>query len=122
MSREQLATIGVTSESLGQMIVEGDYITPIVEEAGCAVAFAMAQVSECCVFAVFVLPGHEKRGYGRAVLEAAEAGLRNRGVKRAWLNTAKDPDFRAHGFYQHLGWAHVSFMPDGQARYEKEFG
>ncbi len=65
MSREQLAKAGITLESVKAMIEGGDYITKIAEEDGKAVAFCMAQVSEKYVFAVFVRPVHENKGYGR---------------------------------------------------------
>ena len=111
--------IGVNSESLAQMISSGDSITPVVEASGSAVAFAMAEISRAFVFAVFVRPGCEAMGYGRAALEAAESGLRANGVTCAWLTTGKDLGFRAHGFYRHLGWKHTGYVPDGQAKYEK---
>ncbi len=122
MSREQLAKAGITLESVKAMIEGGDYITKIAEEDGKAVAFCMAQVSEKYVFAVFVRPVHENKGYGRAALEATETGMRERGVYRACLCTGSDASLRSYGFYRHLGWRRVGLMPDGQAKFEKDLG
>jgi len=120
MSREQLARANISNASLERMITGGDYITPVIEVDGRPVAFAMAQVSEGYLFALFVRPGYENIGLGRAALAAAEAGMRARGVGQAWLSTGRDESWRAHGFYRHFGWKHAGFMPDGQAKYEKE--
>jgi GNAT superfamily N-acetyltransferase len=119
MSRKQLARANISSASLERMITGGDYVTPVVEAGGQAVAFAMAQVSRGYLFALFVRPGHEKKGFGKTALQAAEAGLRERGVRFAWLSTGQDESLRAHGFYRHLGWTQTGFMSDGQAKYEK---
>lgn len=120
MSRKELARFGITPASVKEMIVGGDTVTSLVEEDGLAVAFALGQVSCGSVFAVFVRPGHEDRGYGKAVLQRVEAELQHRGVRYGSLSTGPEAGWRAHGFYRHLGWIHMGFMKDGQARYEKE--
>lgn len=118
-SRAELAALGIDAESIRAAIERGDYITTIAEIDGRAVGFSMAQISAGYVFATFVLPDHEGRGVGRAVLAAAEDGLRSRGVASAWLSTGADEKLRAVGFYRHLGWVDAGFLPDGQRRFEK---
>ena len=118
-SREELMRLGITEESVGRMIAGGDYVTTISEHAGQAVGFTMAQISEGYIFACFVRPGFEGRGFGRALLQAAESGLRRAGVTRAWLSTGGEEDLRAAGFYRHLGWKDDGYLDDGQIRFVK---
>ncbi len=118
-SREELATIGITVESVAEMINSGDYVTTIAEIDGRPVGFSMAQISEAYVFAAFVRPGFEGRGIGRVLMNAAEAGLRDGGVREASLSTGADPDLRAVGFYRHLGWREAGFLDDGQIIFRK---
>lgn len=80
----------------------------------------MAQILEGYIFACFVRPGFEGRGIGRALMKAAEDGLRRAGVKRAWLSTGASEEIRAAGFYRHLGWYEDGFLEDGQIRFSKE--
>ena len=112
--------LGITEESVGRMIAGGDYVTTISEHAGQAVGFTMAQISEGYIFACFVRPGFEGRGFGRALLQAAESGLRRAGVTRAWLSTGGEEDLRAAGFYRHLGWKEDGYLDDGQIRFVKD--
>ena len=119
MSIAQLAKAGITPESIGAMVAGGDYTTPVVEDGGTIVAFAMAQISRGYVFAVFVRPEYESRGLGTALLGQVESMLRQQGVTRAWLATGGENGLRAHGFYRARGWTATGTMPDGQIRFEK---
>lgn len=119
-SREELALIGVTPDSIAHMIKSGDYITLIADVNGEAAGFSMAKVSDSYVFACFVRPGYEGRGVGRAIMEAAEEGLRHSGCTHAWLSTGADPDLRAVGFYRHLGWKEDGVQENGLIRYIKK--
>ena len=118
-SREELADLGITTQSIQEMIEGGDYITTIAEEDGRPVGFSMAQVSEGYVFACFVRPEFEGKGFGRALMDAAEAGLRKKGVRNAWLSTGQETGLRAAGFYLHLGWHKDGYLDDGQIIFKK---
>lgn len=119
-SRDELRTIGVTVETVRDMIEGGDYVSTIAEVDGRPVGFTMAQISDGYVFACFVRPDFENRGIGRALMAAAETGLRQAGVDRAWLSTGSDPHLRAVGFYRRLGWQEDGFLDDGQIRFAKD--
>lgn len=118
-SRDELAGLGITVESVGEMVASGDYVTTIAEIGGQPVGFSMAQISEGYVFACFVRPGCHGQGVGGALMKAAEEGLRRAGVKEAWLSTGEEERFRAPGFYRHLGWVDNGHLEDGQIRFTK---
>ncbi len=119
MSREALAELDITPASVAEMINSGNYISPVAEIEGYPIAFAMAEIPQSYVFAVFVRPSHEGMGAGRLVLEAVERGLAASGVEEAWLSTGSEPGLRSPGFYRHLNWKHSGFLDDGQIRFVK---
>lgn len=87
----------------------------VVEQDGDAVAFSIADAESHSIWALFVLPGFEGRGLGRALLDAAVNWLWSEGVERVWLET--DPNSRAAGFYSRLGWQATSTTPKGETRF-----
>lgn len=91
----------------------------LAEVDGLPVAFSMADARECTVFAMFVRPGYEGRGLGRALMREAEEWLYSRGCGEIWLLTGGDPRLRAHGFYKRLGWGAAGVEADGQLRFIK---
>lgn len=120
-SRQELAAIGVTPESVAEMLrtTSGAWLA---EEDGRALAFSMADAAQGTVFAMFVRPGHEGRGLGRTLLHEAERWLFSRGWEEIWLLTGSDPALRAVGFYLHLGWKAAGLQADGQTKYVKRRG
>lgn len=118
-SREELTSLDITIQSVKEMIEGGDYITTIAEEDGQPAGFSMAQTSEGYVFACFVKPEFEGKGVGRALMDAAEEGLRRGGVQKAWLSTGPESELRAVGFYLHLGWYKDGYLDDGQIIFRK---
>ena len=118
-SREELAILGVTVASIKEMIESGDYITTVAESDERPVGFTMAQISEGYIFACFVRPEFEGQGVGKALMDAAEEGLRKEDVKKAWLSTGPGQGLRAIGFYRHLGWGDSGYLEDGQIRFTK---
>lgn len=73
------------------------------------------------MFACFIRPAFERRGIGRALMQATENGLRAAGVERVWLSTGgfDEPNVRALGFYRHLGWVDDGRLEDGQVVFRK---
>ncbi len=117
-SLAELESIGVTPSTVAQML-SGDAAAWIAESDGTAAAFSMAKGEEQTVFAVFVRPGYEGRGLGRAVLTAAEDWLWHRGAEEIWLTTGVEPDIRAHGFYARCGWRRSNTLLRGDVKYVK---
>jgi GNAT superfamily N-acetyltransferase len=117
-SREELASIGVTPETVAEMLRTTSRAW-VAEVEGTAVGFAMADAAEGTVFAMFVRPGWEGRGAGRALMREAEAWLFGEGREQIWLLTGRDPALRANGFYRALGWTAAEWGTDGQVKYVK---
>lgn len=103
-----------------------DYLTAIkvigrgwvVELHGIIVAFAVANSENGSIWALFVEPGHEGKGYGRQLHEMMVAWLWEQGHRRLWLTT--DPGTRAERFYEGAGWKRVGSAAQGEVRFELE--
>lgn len=119
MSRDELAALDITPETVREMITGGDYIVPVALIGGAIAGFAMSQISEGDVFALFVCSEHEGKGLGRALMREVESGLKEHGVADAWLFTGAEEGIRAPGFYRHLGWVESGLMEDGQIKFCK---
>ena len=116
---DQLARRGVTPESMAEAFASTDSSTWVVEGPEGIGGFSTADLKSGSIFAVFVSPAAEGRGYGRALLEAAEAWLFAGGWDRISLQTAEDPGNRAHTFYRASGWELAGPADHGDVRYEK---
>ncbi len=78
--------------------------------------------------ALHVLGACERRGLGRALMAAAEAQMRDRGVRRASLETDTF-NLASQRFYEALGYREAARYPDTEwnsglttIRYEKDLG
>ena len=72
-SERELAALGVTRESVLQMLESGQARAWCAIEGGAVVGFSMARRSERDLFALFVLPEFEGRGIGSSLLNHAVA-------------------------------------------------
>jgi len=115
LSVEQMAGMGITSETVRQFLrkepciwvaVDGDHL----------VGFSMANAADACLFAAFVRPEWAGQGIGRRLMERAEAFLFER-HSSIWLHT--DGASRAAGFYERLGWERMPDVENRDARFEK---
>lgn len=109
---------------VSRQLSERDYITEIdvtgrgwvVESEGNIVAFAVGNAATGGIWALFVEPGHEGKGYGRQLHEVMVAWLWEQGHDHLWLTTG--PDTRAARFYEAAGWRQTGVTADGELRYE----
>ena len=116
----QLAERGVTPASTASMLADSQVRVSVVEEERTGVvAFSMADARTGSLFALFVRPEAQGRGYGRALLAAAEAWLFGEGWETIWLQTAEESHFRAHSLYRRAGWTPAGPADHGDVRYEK---
>ena len=89
----------------------------VVEDGGEIVAFAIGNSTTGNIWALFVHPDHERRGYGRLLHDTMIDWLFAKGLDRLWLTT--DRGTRAQGFYQAAGWQLVGSTDGGELRFER---
>ena len=87
----------------------------VMEAGGEIVAFATGYKSGN-IWALFVHPEHEGRGYGKALHSEMVNWLWSQGLSRLWLTTA--PGTRAEYFYRSLGWESCGLVLGGELRME----
>ena len=96
----------------------------VFEEDGELRGFSIAFDHDHSIWALFVMPGFEGRGIGRALLDAAVDWLWSRGAQTVRLSyTAKDGETyqlgtRADGFYRGQGWREVRRNEEGEVFFE----
>ncbi len=90
----------------------------VAESAGEIAGFACANHQTGLVWALFVDPAQEGRGHGRALLDAALAGLKAAGHAQAWLETGAGT--RAECFYRRHGWRDMGRGLDGQIVFTRQ--
>ena len=89
----------------------------VVEADGEVVAFAVGNAETGNIWALFVDPAHEARGYGRRLHDEMLAWLWQQGLGRLWLTTA--PGTRAQRFYESAGWQNGGVQPSGELLFER---
>ncbi|AIR03223.1 GCN5 family acetyltransferase [Cedecea neteri] len=115
LSREEMAEMGITPQTIADIIAESPCIW-LVEVDDEPAGFAMAIAEEACLFAMFVLPQFEGLGLGKLLLKKAEAFLFAQ-QPTIWLETAANS--RAASFYQRNGWLPVGEQDSEDIRFEK---
>lgn len=120
LSVEQMADLGITPQVLADSIRTAPCAW-IAEVDGQPAAFAMVDLAEGEVFAMFVLPTHENLGLGRQLMAIAEAALFEQHDTLYLITDGRD-EVRANGFYQRLGWTMVEQVEGDDVRYEKSRG
>lgn len=119
-SREEIAELGITPASVAEML-QTDCCAWIAELDDQSIGFSIANSTEKTIFGIFILPAFEGRGAGRVLMQAAENWLWSKEIEEIWLVTGNDPNLRAYGFYQHLGWVPVGVESDGVFKGEMKF-
>ena len=88
----------------------------VVEKDGEVVAFAIGNALTGNIWALFVHPEHQSRGYGRQLHDTMVNWLWGAGLDRLWLST--DPGTRAQRFYEAAGWRLTGTTDRGELLYE----
>jgi len=78
--------------------------------------FAIADLKDENIWALFVHPEHEGKGIGKALHQIMMDWYFDQGKKWVWLGTA--PHTRAEQFYQNRGWSAKGQQPNGETRFE----
>lgn len=88
----------------------------VIELDGEIAGFAIGNTTNSNIWALFVNPEHEGRGYGRRLHDAMVAWMWDQGLKQLWLST--EPGTRAQRFYEVAGWKDVGMTKGGEVRFE----
>jgi ribosomal protein S18 acetylase RimI-like enzyme len=105
----------VTCEDVADFLESGEIW--IWEEGGRILGFSAGDAEIGWIWALFVDPGHEGRGIGRALLTLACRTLVRAGFATATLTT--DPGTRAAGFYRRGGWTDSGRTEDGEIIFKR---
>ena len=118
--RENRLVSAVITESNYLPAIEADGRGWVVEVGSQVVAFAVGNKTTGNIWALFVDPAHERRGYGRLLHDEMVKWLRDQGVAGLWLTT--EPGTRAERFYEKAGWSRVGATATGEVRFEMKRG
>jgi GNAT superfamily N-acetyltransferase len=88
----------------------------VCETGGQIVGFAIVDLTEKNVWALFLLPAFERQGIGKKLHDLMTGWVFAQGIDRLWLSTAAGT--RAEGFYRKMGWQDAGFQPNGEVRFE----
>lgn len=88
----------------------------VIDLDGEIAGFAIANGTDGTVWALFVDPMHEGRGYGRRLHDEMVAWLWQQGWQRIRLST--EPGTRAQRFYTAAGWTETGRTDTGEAQFE----
>lgn len=78
--------------------------------------FAIADLKEENIWALFLKPEFEGRGIGRQLHELMLNWYFSKGKENVWLGTS--PNTRAERFYRNLGWTENGLNGDDEIRFE----
>lgn len=115
----------VRENRLVSRVIADDEVIEAIEQSGRGwviewhakvVAFAIGNGTTGNVWALFVDPEHEGRGYGRRLLDEMVRWLWSRGLKQLSLST--EPGTRAERFYERAGWQRRELLPNGEVLFE----
>jgi GNAT superfamily N-acetyltransferase len=84
----------------------------VCEADGRLVGFGCGRPAKKDVWALFVLPEHEGKGIGTALLTRVETWLFEQGLDTITLSTA--PGTRAEHLYRHRGWKEAGVTEGGE--------
>ena len=118
LNMERLRGPGIAPESAEADLASGVLKGWVVEEAGQVVGFSIADAPSRSIWALFVMPGSEGRGFGRRLLGEAVGWLRSPGSGPIGLETARDT--RAAAFYRRSGWVETGTTANGDLHFERE--
>jgi GNAT superfamily N-acetyltransferase len=88
----------------------------VCETDDAVVGFAIADLQEKSIWALFVHPDYEKKGIGKKLHDGMLAWYFSKTKDTVWLTTA--PGTRAEMFYRKSGWKENGRKPNGEIKFE----
>lgn len=83
------------------------------------VGFAIADLQDHNIWALFLLPGFERRGVGKQLHDTMLDWYFSQTKETVWLSTA--PGTRAESFYRKAGWVETGVYGKGEIKFEMSF-
>lgn len=80
------------------------------------IGFAIVSITDHNVWALFIEPGHDKKGIGKQLHDEMMNWYFSQTNDTIWLGTA--PRTRAEGFYRKAGWTEVGMHGKGEIKFE----
>jgi len=80
------------------------------------VGFAIADLEDSNIWALFLLPAYEGRGIGRQLHDTMLNWYFEQGKENVWLSTS--PGTRAEKFYRYAGWQENGAYGKGEVKFE----
>jgi GNAT superfamily N-acetyltransferase len=101
-----------------------DYLTVrgkgwVCEKENSIVGFAIVDLQDHNIWALFVLPDDEGQGIGRSLHDAMLDWYFTGTTETVWLGTA--PQSRAAQFYKKAGWTEKRMSKNGEIRFEMSY-
>jgi GNAT superfamily N-acetyltransferase len=88
----------------------------VCESDNRVIGFAIVDLKEKNVWALFVMPGFERKGIGKRLHNDMLNWYFSKTDETLWLGTA--PGTRAESFYRKAGWSQTGVRPNGEIRFE----
>src|ERR1041385_6844870 len=107
----RLTDPSLVTEAEAEHFIEDGALWAWVEADGLVTGFSGGDKRDGSIWALFVAPGHEGKGVGRALLMKACDALREAGHREAWLTT--EPGTRAEHHYRAAGWTASGYSAKG---------
>lgn len=109
------------------LVTEADYINFLTlhgkgwlcEVDGEVAGFAIIDIIQNNIWALFVRPGFEKKGIGKRLHDIMVDWFFEQHENTLWLGTA--PNTRAEHFYRAAGWKEVGRRDNGEIKFEITF-
>lgn len=100
---QELTELGITHDTVRKML-ESTHKGWLCESNSQVVGFAIGNKQTGEMWVIAVLKEFEGHGIGGRLINKVEEWLFENGWKEIWLTTDTDENYRAVGFYRHLGW------------------
>ncbi len=91
----------------------------VCEENNSIIGFAIVDLADKNIWALFVQPEFEKRGIGKKLHDAMLKWYFNQTKETVWLSTA--PNTRAENFYKKAGWKEVGKYGKNEIKFEMSY-
>jgi GNAT superfamily N-acetyltransferase len=115
VTENRLSDLSVLNPEDTDRVLVGNGRTWVCEVGDRIVAFAMGDLSNANVYALFVEPAYERQGIGRRLHDTMMDWFFEAGVSEVWLST--EPNTRAESFYRRAGWLADGSTPKGEIRF-----